>query len=160
MLSTYNVTTAINTGGKASSSSRAGIRVWVEVDGVVMQPGEVVFSDRLQATGLTLNLTCQTSTLGETCVVNGDAVLALFQMTKEANSFAFFLGPLGPTVHKVEVKAQGVIECRDQSSGGVPSVITCPTGILAGYTNAGTQAGFGKASILIEEQQNWGASQQ
>jgi len=157
VLSTYNITTAINQGGKASSSSHAEIKVWVEVDGNVMEPGEVVFADRLQATGLTLNLTCQTSTPLETCVVGGNAVLELFQLTKEANSFTFFLGNLGSTIHSVEVKAQAIIECRTQASGAaVPTVGPCPTGVLAGYTNASTQAGFGKASILIEEQQNWG----
>src|SRR5437764_13862727 len=57
LLSTYNLTTAIVNGGKSSSSSRAGIKAWVEVDGVPMEPGQVVFNDRLQATGLTLNLT-------------------------------------------------------------------------------------------------------
>ena len=156
MISTFNITTAINQGGKASSSSRAMLKVWVEVDGQPMEPGEVVYSDRLQATGLTLNLTCQTSTPLETCTVGGNAVLELFQQTKEANSFTFFLGNLGATIHKVEVKAQMSIECRNQPSGGMPTVIPCPTGTLAGYTNASTQAGFGKASILIEEQQNWG----
>src|SRR5262249_39509064 len=57
VLSTYNLTTAIVNGGKSSSSSRAAIKAWVEVDGVEMEPGKVVFNDRLQATGLTLNLT-------------------------------------------------------------------------------------------------------
>jgi hypothetical protein len=106
MISTFNITTAINQGGKASSSSRAMLKVWVEVDGHQMEPGQVVYSDRLQATGLTLNLTCQTSTPGETCTVGGDAVLELFQQTKEANSFTFFLGTLGATIHSVVVKAQ------------------------------------------------------
>ena len=54
ILSTYNLTTAIVNGGKSSSSSRAAIKVWVEVDGKAMEPGEVVFNDRLQATGLTV----------------------------------------------------------------------------------------------------------
>jgi len=157
MLSTYNITTAINGSGKASSSSRATVKVWVEVDGnKVMEPGEVVFAERLQATGLTLDLTCQTSTPGETCTVGGGAVLELFQQTKEANSFTFFLGNLSPTVHSVAVKAVMEIECRSQTSGGLPIVIACPASTLAGYTNASTQAGFGKASVLIEEHQNWG----
>jgi len=61
-------------------------------------------------------------------------------------------GPLPPTIHTVEVKAQALIECR--GSGG--EVIACPTGTLAGYTNASTQAAIGKATLLVEEQQNWG----
>lgn len=39
---TYNLTTAIVNGGKASSSSRAAIKAWVEVDGQPMEPGLVV----------------------------------------------------------------------------------------------------------------------
>jgi len=149
LLSTYNLTTAIVNGGKSSSSSRAGIKAWVEVDGVPMEPGQVVFNDRLQATGLTLNLTCTVP--GTTCVVNGDITLELFQATKSAQSFTFFLGPLPPIVHKVEVKAQALIECRSNAA-----VIPCPASTLDGYTNANTQAGIGKATLMIEEEQNWG----
>lgn len=147
---TYNLTTAIVNGGKSSSSSRATIKAWVEVDGVAMEPGEVVYADRLQATGVTLNLTCTVP--GTTCTVNGDLTIELFQATKNANAFTFFIGPLSPTIHTVEVKAQAQIECL--GSGG--AVIPCPTGTLAGYTNASTQAAIGKATLLIEEQQNWG----
>jgi hypothetical protein len=56
---TYNLTNAIVNGGKASSSSRAAIKAWLEIDGVAMEPGMVVYADRLQATGLTVNLACQ-----------------------------------------------------------------------------------------------------
>jgi hypothetical protein len=149
LLSTYNLTTAIVNGGKNSSSSRAAIKAWVEVDGVPMEPGEVVFNDRLQATGLTVNLTCTVP--GTTCVVNGDITLELFQATKSAQSFTFFLGPLPPVIHKVEVKVQAMIECRSNAI-----VIDCPTSTLDGYANASTQAGIGKATLMIEEQQNWG----
>lgn len=148
LLSTYNVTTAIVNGGKNSSSSRAAIKAWIEVDGVAMDPGEVVFNDRLQATGLTLALTCTTDT---TCTVNGDLTLKLFQATKSAQAFTFFLGPLSSTIHSVVVKAQALIECR---ANGV--VVACPSSTLDGYANASTQAGIGKATLMIEEQQNWG----
>jgi hypothetical protein len=148
VLSTYNLTTAIVNGGKSSSSSRAAIKAW-EVDGVPMEPGEVVFNDRLQATGLTVNLTCTVP--GTTCVVNGDIALELFQATKSAQAFTFFLGPLSPTIHKVEVKAQAMIECRSNAV-----VIDCPASTLDGYANASTQAGIGKATLMIEEEQNWG----
>lgn len=150
---TYNTTTAIVNGGKSSSSSRATIRVWVEIDGVAMQPGEVVFADRLQATGLTANLLCGTNTADVTCTITGDITLELFQQTKEAASFTFFLGPLGSGLHDVKVKAAGEIDCR--GSEGNP--ITCPTGILAGYDTK-TMAAIGKATVLVEEQQNWGSS--
>ena len=148
---TYNLTTAIVNGGKSSSSSRAALKVWVEVDGVQMEPGMVVYADRLQATGLTVNLTCIVP--GTTCEVNGAVTLELFQRTKNANSFTFFAGPLPPIVHKVEVKAQAFIECRNN---GAP--IDCPASTLDGYEDASTQAAIGKATILIEEQQNWGKS--
>lgn len=147
---TYNLTTAIVNGGKNSSSSRAAIKAWIEVDGVKMEPGKVVYADRLQATGVTLNLTCQVP--DTTCTVNGDLTIELFQATKNANAFTFFIGPLPPTIHTVEVKAQALILCRDSDG----EVITCPAGTLAGYTNASTQAAIGKATLLIEEQQNWG----
>lgn len=148
---TYNLTTAIVNGGKSSSSSRAALKVWVEVDGVAMEPGKVVYADRLQATGLTVNLTCTVP--GTTCEVNGDVTLELFQRTKNANAFTFFAGPLSPTLHKVEVKAQAYIECR---SNGAPT--DCPAGMLDGYEDASTQAAIGKATILVEEHQNWGKS--
>jgi hypothetical protein len=149
LLSTYNLTTAIVNGGRSSSSSRAAIKVWVEVDDVAMEPGEVVFNDRLQATGLTVNLTCTVPST--TCTVNGDITLELFQATKSAQAFTFFLGPLSPTVHKVAVKAQAMIECRNNGA-----VIACPSTTLDGYVGASTQAGIGKTTLMIEEQQNWG----
>jgi hypothetical protein len=148
---TYNLTNAIVNGGRASSSSRAAIKAWVEVDGVAMEPGMVVYADRLQATGLTVNLACQTSEPGETCVVTGNVLLELFQRTKGAQAFTFFAGPLPAIVHSVTVKAQGLIECRSNAT-----VIPCPAGTLDGYTDAQTMAAIGKASLIVEEQQNWG----
>jgi hypothetical protein len=90
---------AIVNDGKASSSSRAAIKAWLEVDGIAMEPGMVVYADRLQATGLTVNLACQTSTPGETCTVTGNILLELFQRTKSAHAFTFFAGPLFPVIH-------------------------------------------------------------
>jgi hypothetical protein len=152
LLSTYNSVTATNGNGKNSTSSRAMIVAWIEVDGVAMTPGQVVFDDRLQATGLTLDLTCLVE--GTVCTVNGDLTLDLYQQTKSANSFVFFLGPLSPTLHDVKVKAKATIECHDNAG----AVVACSSGTLAGYANASTQAGLGKATLLLEEQQNWGAS--
>jgi hypothetical protein len=151
---TYNITTAIVNGGKNSSSSRATIEAWVEIDGNVLEPGVVVFADRLQATGLTVNLACQTSDPLITCTVTGDVTLELFQATKSANSFTFFGGPLGATTHSVAVYARGAIRCTNNSG----ATITCPTGTLAGYQNASTMAAIGKATLLVEEQQNWGSN--
>ena len=117
----------------------------------------VVYADRLQATGLTVNLFCNgTDSTGlpfQTCFVTGDIELELFQRTKSANSFVFYLGPLAPTIHKIEVKAQALIECRQ--NGGL--VNPCPQTTLDGYTDAQTMAAIGKASLMIEEQQNFGS---
>ena len=151
---TYNLTTAIVNGGKSSSSSRAAIKAWVEVDGQVMEPGAVVYADRLQATGLTVNLACDVTGSVDplTCTVTGDVTLELFQRTKNANSFVFFLGPLDPTIHSVVVKAQALIECR---RNGTP--IPCPSSTLDGYADASTMAAIGKATLLLEEHNNWGS---
>lgn len=148
---TYNLTNAIVNGGKVSSSSRAAIKAWIEVDGTPMEPGMVVYADRLQATGLTVNLACQTSEPGETCTVTGNILLELFQRTKGAQAFTFFAGPLPPIIHSVVVKAQGLIECRANAG-----VIPCPKSTLDGYTDAQTMAAIGKATLVVEEQQNWG----
>jgi hypothetical protein len=149
---TYNLTNAIVNGGKASSNSRAAIKAWLEVDGNAMEPGMVVYADRLQATGLTVNLACATTTPGETCTVTGNILLELFQRTKSAQAFTFFKGPLGAITHHVAAKAQGLIECRANAT-----VIPCPAGTLDGYTDAQTMAAIGKATLVIEEQQNWGS---
>jgi hypothetical protein len=150
---TYNLTNAIVNGGKASSSSRAAIKAWIEVDGVSMTPGMVVYADRLQATGLTVNLACQTSEFPvETCVVTGNILLELFQRTKGAQAFTFFKGPLDAITHRITAKARGLIECRSNGA-----VIPCPSATLDGYIDAQTMAAIGKATLVIEEQQNWGA---
>lgn len=162
---TYNLTTALITAdtttknhssGTGSSSSRAAIKAWVELDGKPMEPGAVVYADRLQATGLTVNLACNgtdsTGAAFQTCFVTGDITLELFQQTKSANSFAFYLGPLTAKIHRVEVKAQALIECRTNGS-----VAPCPQATLDGYTNAQTMAAIGKSTLMLEEQQNFGS---
>jgi hypothetical protein len=150
LLSTFNAVTATNGSGKSTSSSRAAIKAWVEVDGKAMEPGEVVFNDRLQATGLTVALTCAVP--NTTCEVNGDITLELFQATKSAQAFTFYLGPLSATIHNVVVKAQAEIECRNNGA-----VVPCTTSQLDSYITASTQAAIGKASLIVEEQQNWAA---
>ncbi len=130
----------------------------MEVDGIAMQPGLVVYADRLQATGLIVNLACNVTsatvpTQQFTCTVTGDVTLELFQATKNANAFTFFAGPLGSTIHSVKAYAQGFIECRNNEGG----VISCPTGTLAGYAKAQTMAAIGKATLLVEEHNNWGS---
>ena len=156
VLWTFNTVTATNKEGRTSSSARATIKAWVEIDGTRMEPGLVVYADRLQATGLTVNLACTVTVpgvSGTTCLVTGDVTLDLFQATKNANSFVFFLGPLGPTIHSVKAVAVGSIECLDNSG----ATMTCPQTPLTTLQTAGTLAAIGKASLLIEEQQNWGS---
>jgi len=148
LLSTFNTVTATNQQGKSTSSSRAAIKAWVEVDGNPMEPGEVVFNDRLQATGLTVALTCTVP--NTTCSVDGTVTLDLFQATKSAQAFTFYLGPLTPEIHNVVVKAQAMIECRSNGQ-----VIPCTNSQLDSYITASTQAAIGKASLIVEEQQNW-----
>ena len=121
-----------------------------------MEPGEVVYDDRLQATGLTVNLLCSGTDINNnpiTCNVTGDIILELFQETKSAHSFVFYLGPLDPTLHSIVVKAQALIECRSNGT-----VTDCPQATLDGYTGASTMAVIGKASLMIEEQQNFGSN--
>lgn len=85
-----------------------------------------------------------------TCTVSGTIALELFQRTKNAHAFTFFLGPLSPALHDVKVKAQGFIECR---ANGEP--IECSKSTLGGYM-AQTKAVIGKATLLLEEHNNWG----
>jgi hypothetical protein len=139
--------TAVNITRRRSSSARVALKAWVEVDGNTMEPGLVVFAGRLQATELVVNLGC--SLTG--CTVTGDITLGLFQRTKNANAFTFFISGLPPVAHKVEVKAQAYVECRSNGVG-----ITCPTAVVDGYVDGSTQAAIGAASLLVEEQQNWG----
>jgi hypothetical protein len=148
---TYSTVTATNGSGKSSSSSRAAIAVWIEIDGSPATPEEVVYCDRAQAVGLAVNLTC--SVPDTTCTVSGDVTLDLFQMTKNANSFTFFNGPLPPTVHRVTAKARGEIQCWSSTTG---TFVTCPSGSVANWTNAQTQALIGKRSLMIEEHNNFG----
>ena len=77
-----------------------------------------------------------------------DRTIALEQFVGERVIF----GPLDPIVHSVVVKAGATVECRANGT-----VIDCPSAALDPYINASTQAGIGKATLLIEEQQNWGA---
>src|SRR5207249_1110909 len=82
---------ASNKEGRTSSSARATIKAWVEIDGVPMKPAVlvspgpkpprvvegVVYADRLQATGLDVNLACTITVVGTTgtCAVTGDVTL-------------------------------------------------------------------------------------
>ena len=136
---TYTSTTSTSGGGKNSSSARATVKVTVNVDGNPMTPGQVVYCDRLQAVGVTLS----------TGITTDSVTIELFQATKNANHFNFYAGPLGATLHTVDVWAEGAVDCRDNTG----AVITCPNGTLAGY-QTGTFVGIGKASLVLQEENN------
>lgn len=150
---TYNTVTATSGGGKQTSSARAGVQVRVIVDGNEMEPGPVVFCDRVQATGLQVDTVCGCTVPGTTCecTVNDEITLELFQRTKNANSFHYFLGPLDPILHDVRVEARAIVACY---KNGVAD--TCPSGTLDAYQDAKTAAAIGKATIVLEEHNNWG----
>jgi hypothetical protein len=139
ILWTNTITAATSGGGKNSSSARATVKVTVNVDGQPMQPGQVVYCDRLQAVGVTLS----------TGVATDSVTIELFQATKNANHFNFYAGPLNATLHTVEVWAEGSVDCRD--NGG--NVISCPSGTLAGFSTS-TKVGIGKASLVLQEENN------
>ncbi len=152
---TYNTVTATSGGGKQTSSARAGVQVRVLIDGSPATPGNVVFCDRVQATGLSVNTTCSCTVPGTTCTcsVTDTITLELFQRTKNANSFHFFAGPLNPILHDVVVQARGVVQCY---SNGSP--VACPTGTLDAYTDAQTAVAIGKRTIVVDEHNNFGVA--
>jgi hypothetical protein len=139
VLWTYTSTTATSGGGKNSSSARATVKVTVKVDGIPMTPGEVVYCDRLQAVGVTLT----------TGVLTDNVTIDLFQSTKNANHFNFYAGPLSAILHTVQVWAEGSVDCRDNTG----EVIACPSSTLANY-QTGTKVGIGKASLVLQEENN------
>ena len=139
VLWTNTITSATSGGGKSSSSARATVKVTVKVDGNPMEPGQVVYCDRLQAVGVTLN----------TGVATDSLTIELFQATKNANHFNLYAGPLTATLHTVEVWAEGAVDCRDNSG----AIIACPSGTLAGF-QTGTKVGIGKASLVLQEENN------
>ncbi len=110
----------------STSTSRAAVNLTVMVDGVVAAPGQVVFCDRLQQVKLTF--TCAE------CESTSSIDLEIFQSTKNANHFNFYLTGVGNGIHDVQVFASALI--TDD-----------PTVTLS----AGTQAAIGKRSLIIQE---------
>lgn len=136
---TYNNVTGSSGGGKNSASARATVRAWVYVDGQLATPDGVVFCERLQALGVTVNTGEATDTV----------TVEIFQRTKEANHFNYFKGPLSPILHSIEVRVSGDVACADNN--GLP--VACPTGTLAGF-NTGTFVAIGKSVLAVEEHNN------
>jgi hypothetical protein len=102
-------------------------------------PDGVVFCERLQALGITLNTGDATDTI----------TIELFLRTKEANHFNYFKGPLSPVLHDIVVLVSGDVQCTDNSGATIP----CPTGVLAGF-NTGTFVAIGKSVLAVEEYNN------
>jgi hypothetical protein len=136
---TYNTVTGTGGGGKNSSSARATVRAWVYVDNELATPDGVVFCERLQALGVTLNTGDPTDTI----------VIELFQRTKEANHFNYFKGPLSPVLHDIKVLVSGDVQCTNNTGTTIP----CPTGTLAGF-ETGTFVAIGKSVLAVEEYNN------
>ena len=157
---TYNTVTATSGGGKQTSSSRAGVEVRVLVDGTTAAasatPGNVVFCDRVQATGLRVDTTCSCTVPGLpcACTVSDTITLDLFQRTKSANSFHYYEGDLTPALHDVRVEARGIVQCY---GNGAPTA--CPAGTLDAYTDAKTAVAIGKRTVVLEEHNNFGSAQ-
>jgi hypothetical protein len=99
----------------------------------------VVFCERLQALGVTLNTGDPTDTI----------VIELFQRTKEANHFNYFKGPLSPVLHDIKVLVSGDVQCTNNAGATIP----CPTGTLAGF-ETGTFVAIGKSVLAVEEYNN------
>ena len=151
---TYTPVSATSGSGKSIVTSHAGVQVWVEIDGVPAVPGTVVYCDRLQAVGLQIDSACSCSSgTSCSCTVKDTVSLDLFQATKNANSFNFFLGPLSPIVHSVVAKAQGFVQCTSNGDE-----IPCPSAVLNNYADAKTGFAIGKRVILLEEQNNFGVA--
>ena len=152
---TYDSTTR-KSSGSSITTAHARVQVWVEIDGQEAEPGRVTYCDRLQAVGLTIVNTCGIYNLDGSvsttnyCVVDEMVTLDLFQATKNANSFNFYLGPLGTSVHSAVVKAKGFIECSKDGAN-----VPCPSTILNSFASAKTAAAIGKRTLIVEEQQNW-----
>ena len=142
-------------GATGSGGSRAGIEVRVKVNGEEAHPGNVVFCDRLQY----LSLTIPEMFAGITPVTSTDPfVVGLFQRTKNAHSFNYYLAT-GATEVAVLVEARGIVQCfkdggpSDCKDSGIdiPKFIEGDSGTIDG----GTKAVIGKSTFVIEEQQNW-----
>ncbi len=147
---TDTITTATSGGGKNTSTAQAAVTVTVLVDGVQAEPGQVVFCDRLQSVGLSILSTCTLQGISGTCTTTNTITLELFQATKNANHFNFYIANPQSTafVHNVVVKASGATICTS-TSGGVTAPIACPSS-----ATSGTRLAIGKASLFLENINN------
>ncbi len=121
--------TATKGGSKTSSTARAAVNVTVMVDGVVAEPGQVVYCDREQTVTLQFS--------SDTVLVTDAITLELFLKTKNANHFNFYQKNVGSGVHRVDVFVSSFVDAD-------------PTSPVA----TGTRAAVGKRSLVIEEYNN------
>ena len=155
-----------NIGTTGSGGSRAGVEVRVFVDDVLMQPGPIVYCDRLQYIELTIPLLFVECALPPCPAVssNDPFVVGLFQRTKNAHAYHFYLpNEATPTsLHTIEVEVRGIVQCfkdgavANCSDSGIdiPKFIGSPPA-EPGTIDGGTQAVIGKSTLVVEEHQNW-----
>ena len=143
-------------GASGSGGSRAGVEVRVVVNGQVAHPGNVVFCDRLQWVQLTIpNLF---DSLGGTVTSDAPFVLDLFQRTKSAHAFNYYLAT-GASEVGVTVEARGIVQCSKDGEVATCAEAGVDEAKFYGETiEAGTKAAIGKSSFVIEEVQNWSSS--
>ena len=154
-------------GATGSGGSRAGVEVRVSVDGVPMDPGNIVFCDRLQYIQLTIPTLFVVVPSGSSAGTfnvqsNGPFVVRLFQRTKNAHAYHFYLSTPTTEVHDVLVEVRGIVQCfKDGATTNCSDAsIDIPKFIGDGTASAndlpgGTQAVIGKATLVVEEHQNW-----
>ena len=128
---TSTSTTSTKGGGKSSSTSRAAVNATVLVDGQPAAPGQVVFCDREQQVSLQFS--------SNTVEVTDAITLELFQKTKDAATFNFYALDLGAGVHRIEVRADSIVE---------------PDPNAPNTASSGTRAAVGKRTLYVEEINN------
>ena len=131
-----------------------------------MTPGQVVYCDRLQYIKLTIPDLFVTVDLGSSAGTfpifsNDPFVLGLFQRTKNAHSYHYYMGTPATDLHHVQVYVRGIIQCfKDglnaecQDAGiDIPKLVDGDG--AANPIAGGTMAAVGKATLVVQEQQNW-----
>src|SRR5262245_49586194 len=126
---TSTSTTATKGGAKTTSTARAAVNVTAYVDGIVAEPGQVVYCDRQQTVSLTFS--------SQTVLVTDAITLDLFLKTKNANHFNLYQKNVGAGVHYVEIKVDSLVS----SDPNAPA-------------DPGTRAVVGKRTLVIEEYNN------
>ena len=160
-------------GATGSGGSRAGVEIRVFIDPTgdgttgLMDPGHIVYCDRLQYVEVTIPVLCTGAFNNDgSCTVpvvsNDPFVVRLFQRTKNAHAYHFYLPTPATDVHDILVEARGIIQCfKDgvstncsNASIDIDKVIGSGDGSGTDLTG-GTKAVIGTSTLVIEEHQNW-----